>query len=271
MNLTRIIILAVAALAAVIAAIFVRGAMQPGAEPEAAAPQPETATVQVLAFRQAMQPGKRVAAGDLYWRAWPEEALVAGYFTENSDADADERFAGAVVRASVGEGEPVTANKLVVAGEAGFMAAVLTPGMRAVAVPISAESGAGGFILPNDRVDVISTIPTDDGFRSDVVVENVRVLAIDQTYSEDGDGAKVGSTATLEVRPDQARLVAHAVAEGDVALALRSVADRQGGPMSAEYGVESDAPAPQSAGREQSRVRVFRYGEETQVAVGGRQ
>ncbi len=269
MNLTRIIILAVAALAAVIAAIFVRQAMQPGAEVPAVAPQPEAATVRVLAFREAFQPGTRVSGADLYWRAWPEEALVSGYFTEAADPGADERFAGAVVRASVGEGEPVTANKLVVSGEAGFMAAVLTPGMRAVAVPISAESGAGGFILPNDRVDVISTVPTDDGFRSDVVVENVRVLAIDQTYSEDGDGAKVGSTATLEVRPDQARLVAHAVAEGDVSLALRSVADGQGGPLSADYGATE--PAPQTPGQGQSRVRVFRYGAETQVAVGGRQ
>jgi pilus assembly protein CpaB len=110
------------------------------------------------------------------------------------------------------------------------MAAVLTPGMRAVAVPISARSGAGGFILPNDRVDIIVTREGDNGYGSDIVVENVRVLAIDQIYSETEDGAVVGSTATLELSSTQARNVALSVAAGDVSLALRSIADTEGGP-----------------------------------------
>ncbi|MEO1038380.1 MAG: Flp pilus assembly protein CpaB [Pseudomonadota bacterium] len=261
MNVMRIVILAVAALAAIVAALFVRSAMQPQqAASPAAVEVREAPTERVLAFRGEFTPGQRLTSDDLYWRAWPEEALIEAYFTEAGDSEALQRYIGAVVRAPVGEGEPVTARKLVQAGEAGFMAAVLTPGMRAVAVPTSAEAGAGGFILPNDRVDVISTISEDEGYSADLVVENARVLAIDQTYSEEEDGAFVGSTATLEVTPNQARLLARAVAAGDVSLVLRSVAD---------IGDEGLAVFEEGDPTEEQVVRVFRYGVEQRVALGG--
>ena len=261
MNVMRIAILAVAAIAAIAAALFVRSAMQPGsAQPAAPVEVRETPTVQVLAFRGAFSPGQRLTSEDLYWRTWPEEALVPGYFTQAGDSEALQRFIGGVVRAAVDDGEPVTARKLVQPGDAGFMAAVLTPGMRALAVPTSAQDSAGGFILPNDRVDVISTVARDDAYSADLVVENVRVLAIDQSYSEEEEGAVVGSTATLEVTPNQARLLARAVAAGDVSLVLRSVADA-GGQASAVF--EEDAPPSEQV------VRVFRYGVEERVALGG--
>ena len=119
------------------------------------------------------------------------------------------------------------------------------------------------FISPNDCVDIIVTRESENGFGSDVVVENVRVLAIDQIYSETEDGAVVGSTATLELTSTQARSVALSVASGDVSLALRSIADTEGGARFA--GV--DAGSDEGVG---STVRVFRYGSEQRVALGGR-
>ena len=268
MNIARILILALAAVAAVVAAIFVRDAMQPSAAPsEPVAEVREAApSVRVLAARGEFAAGHRIQPADLYWQAWPEEALSPAYVTEAGRPEAITDFAGAVVRSPMAQGEPVSERKLVQPGEAGFMAAVIAPGMRAVAVPTSAQAGAGGFILPNDRVDVIVTMDVEDRMTSRMLVENVRVLAIDQTYSEEEEGAVVGSTATLELTPGQAEQVALAVAAGDIALALRSVADTAGGPQSGAI-----APAEPVGEAAPRSVRVVRYGQEHRVALGGGQ
>lgn len=238
--------------------------MQPPAAPqEVVVQEREVApSVRVLAARTDLAAGQRVQPADLYWQAWPEEALSPAYVTEAGQPDALTSFAGAVVRAPMAQGEPITERKLVQAGESGFMAAVISPGMRAVAVPTSARAGAGGFILPNDRVDVIVTTNNRDAMTSRTLVENVRVLAIDQSYSEEEEGAVVGSTATLELTPRQAEQVALAVASGDIALALRSVADADAAPRD----VTPEEPASQSGPH---TVRVFRYGQEQRVALGG--
>lgn len=262
MNLVRLLILGVAGAAAVVAAVFVRGAMDPSAPVEpviVAAPEP----ARVLVAARDVAPGARLQANDVRWAPWPEEAVLPGYLVQATDPEAGTRLTGAVARNGFVAGEPVFAARVVHPGEAGFMAAVLDPGMRAVAIPISARAGAGGFILPNDRVDVISAFSTDDGFRTELVVENVRVLAIDQHHSESEDGAVVGETATLELTSDQARAVALAVAVGEVSLALRSVADGQGGPRLSSG--EAGQPQPDQT------VRVFRYGQEQRVALGGGQ
>ncbi len=264
MNIVRIAVLIVAGLAALAAAFFVRGAMQP-APAGPAAPVAETAPAEparVLVAARDISPGERVAAGDFRWTPWPEEAVLPSYYEQKAAPDALETLSGAVARTGLVSGEPAMAGKLVQPGEAGFMAAVLSPGMRAVAVPISARSGAGGFILPNDRVDIIVTRETENGYGSDVVVENVRVLAIDQIYSETEEGAVVGSTATLELTSQQARSVSLSVAEGDVSLALRSIADIEGG---ARLPGEADGEAEGYG----ATVRVFRYGTEQRLALGG--
>ncbi len=245
-----------------VAAFFVRSAMQPRVveRPVAEAPAPAAPTVRVLAARNDLAMGQRVAPADLYWQPWPEEAVSPAYIRESVDGDALNRFAGAVVRAALVQGEPVTERRLVMPGQSGFMAAVIGPGMRAVAVPTSARAGAGGFILPNDRVDVIVTSSGQGGvFSSNVLLENVRVLAIDQTYAEDGSGAVVGSTATLELTPGQARNAAQAMAQGTLTLSLRSLADAD----------QTRAVADDDEINGQRVVRVFRYGREQRVALGG--
>jgi len=265
MNTVRLVVLAVAAIAAVLAAVFVRNAMQPAsapvtvAAPVQAAPAPEV--VQVLVAARDIPAAGRVAAEDFSWVSWPQDVVPPNFMTRDTHPEALETLEGAVARATFTQGEPILPGKLIHPGDAGFMAAVIDPGMRAVAVPISAESSAGGFILPNDRVDVLVTAESEAlGYTSELMVENVRVLAIDQTYVEDGDSVVLGSTATLELTPHQAQAVAGATAGGDIVLALRSVADRAGGPRLPNGDTEG------GPGRE---VRVIRYGAQQRVALGG--
>ncbi len=271
MNAVRIAILIAAAIAAIAVAFFVRQAMTTQPVQVVEAPQ-ERPAVRILAARGDLTVGQRVDASDFYWQAWPEEAVTRDYVVEGRGQDAAD-FAGSVVRSAIGQGEPITGRRLVMQGDAGFMSAVLTPGMRAFAVPISPETGAGGFILPNNRVDVIVTFGMErEGSRgrsmiAENVVENVRVLAIDQTYSEDEDseGAVIGEVATLELTPQQAQAMALAVARGDIALVLRSLSESTGSPMLAGSLAN---PAPVSPTRREDRsVTLIRYGRAQRVAL----
>ncbi|MAK63185.1 MAG: Flp pilus assembly protein CpaB [Maricaulis sp.] len=280
MNAVRIAILAAAAIAAIAVAFFVRQAMSTPEAPQVVQVQEERPAVRILAARNDLSIGARISASDLYWQAWPDEAIAPGYIVEGRGQGIED-FAGSVVRAPISQSEPITGRRLVQPGDAGFMAAVLTPGMRAVAVPISAETGAGGFILPNDRVDVIVSFEEESetrrGGRSFVartIVENTRVLAIDQTYGDgEGEDVVLGETATLELTPEQARAVSLAVARGEVHLVLRSLTDNAtGGPQLVSGG--DPVPQPSSSlgepreGRS-SHVTLIRYGRAQQVALAG--
>jgi pilus assembly protein CpaB len=139
------------------------------------------------------------------------------------------------------------------------MAAILPAGMRAISTEISPETGAGGFILPNDRVDVILSkreknpdrSGSADVVKSEIILSNVRVLAIDQAPKEkDGQNAVVGKTVTLELRPEQAETLARARQSGTLSLALRSIADIN----MVENGSDNQAP------KRSDSVNVVRYG-----------
>jgi pilus assembly protein CpaB len=275
MNAVRIAILAAAAIAAIVVAVFVRQAMSH--DTPVAAVVEEKPAVRILAARRDLTIGERVGSGDFYWQTWPDEAMSPGYIVEGRSDGADD-FAGAVVRAPISEGEPVTGRRLVQPGDAGFMAAVLSPGMRAVAVPISAERGAGGFILPNDRVDVLVSYEEDvegrrgstRSFIARTVVENARVLAIDQTFGGgDGEENVVGETATLELTPDQARAVSVAVARGEVSLVLRSLMEGEGGPSLLNGDTASGARDDDSDLTRERTVTLIRYGHAQTVALAG--
>ena len=273
MNALRIGILAAAAVAAIAVAFFVRQAMTTE-EPQVAQVEQRPAT-RILAARRDINIGERVSASDFYWQSWPEEAVAPGYIVENSGQDGSD-FAGAVVRSAIRQGEPVTGRRLVQQGDAGFMSAVLSPGMRAVAVPTSAETGAGGFILPNDRVDVIVSYQQENEetrrreYVARTIVENARVLAIDQTYAdEEGEGTVVGETATLELTADQARAVSLAVAQGEVTLILRSLEDTTSGPSLVSGGETLPAPVSNSDEGSSRRVTLIRYGRAQTLALAG--
>ena len=171
--------------------------------------------------------------------------------------------------------------EIVHADAAGFMAAMLTPGMRAVSITISADSGAGGFILPNDRVDLIMIQKSSDGknsTRARTIMTNVRVLAVDQTFKQEKDANTViGKTATLELMPGDAELVARAQSQGQISLALRPLTDAQPAAVASAAPVSQATGAPLDNGKDEGRddenspdhVAVIRYGVSRGDAPGG--
>ena len=261
MSVTRIIILVVAIVAAGAAAFLARGLIGGGEKQVQAAPAAVPMT-DVLVAAAAIPLGSRVNAGSFKWQQWPQASLDSSLVVRELNPEAANQFDGAVARVNLVPGEPVTALKIVRSDSAGFMAATLTPGMRAISIEVSPESGAGGFILPNDRVDVIMTRKIEAstegtrGFTSSTVLNNVRVLAIDQTYKEEeGNQVVVGKTATLELSPQDAEALALARAMGDIALSL----------VSLDEGAQA-ANTPSRFGT-QSNIDVIRYGVHSRAAV----
>ena len=279
MSLMRILILVVAGGAALVAAMLVRGMGQQEAPQivevvETVAPQPQIQLSQILVAREDMPLGHRMSPNDLTWQDWPEELLNDNYFVADFAPEAMTELAGSVVRTPIYTGEPIIASKIVQAGDNGFLAAVLNEGMRAVAVEISVETAAGGFILPNDHVDVILTYDVEVN-EGDVLVEraatqtilqNVRVLAIDQTYREfEGESVVVGTTATLELAPQHAEVLMLGTRMGDISLTLRGISElRNGGEGVLASG---DFRSPQAGIG--STVRVYRNGNAEQANIGG--
>ncbi|TNE36278.1 MAG: Flp pilus assembly protein CpaB [Alphaproteobacteria bacterium] len=236
MNLARLVVLGVAVVTAAVSAFLVRNMItQEG--PAEAAQQPTIQATRVLVAGRDLALGETIQSGDLVWQAWPEEGISLNYINEKTQPNARSEWAGAFVRAPFVAGEPVNRSKLVTSKNQGVMSAILEPGMRAVGIEISAESGAGGFILPNDRVDVILTYSYEriedkqkhKEYASETVLQNVRVLAIDQTFREqDGEAVVVGRTATLEMPNTFAEELALASAMGKLSLTLRSLASAEG-------------------------------------------
>jgi pilus assembly protein CpaB len=229
MNRSRIIILALAAMAAGAAALLARGFLGGGTETGKAQPVASVATVGVLVASTNIEPGRPVSADLVRWQAWPKATVDSTFFTQDANANPDQIVKGTVARTPIIAGEPLSNTKIVHSDAAGFMSATVAQGMRAVSIPITTESGAGGFILPNDRVDVILTVQVSDtpkAFGAKTILHSVRVLAVDQTSTQDKDQKTViAKTATLELTPQQAETVDAAAATGTVSLALRPLGD----------------------------------------------
>jgi pilus assembly protein CpaB len=190
--------------------------------------------VDVLVAKNDIGLGKSVTADDLQWQTWPAATASNSFIRRNERPEATKEVLGSIARAPFIAGEPIREPKLVKADGSGFMAAILPTGMRAISTEISPETGAGGFILPNDRVDVILSKreknPDQKGspdlVNSEVILSNIRVLAIDQAPKEkDGQNTVVGKTVTLELKPEQTETLARARQSGTLSLALRSIAD----------------------------------------------
>src|SRR5581483_1352078 len=232
----RILVLGVALAAGGAAAFLVSGDDEKKAEAPAPAPVAQLPTVDVLIAKGDIPMGTAVSTANFAWQAWPAASTGDSYITKKDRPNATEELNGSITRAPFTAGEPIREAKLIKAnGAAGYMAAILPSGMRAVSTEISPETGAGGFILPNDRVDVIlSRRPQGDNRSSstgnvptsETVLTNVRVLAIDQTVEEkNGQRVVVGKTATLELSPRQAETLAQSKQNGTLSLALRSLLD----------------------------------------------
>jgi pilus assembly protein CpaB len=224
MKPARLVVLAIALVAGVTAFLLSRGGPPPA--PVKVVMPAQSETVDVLVAKTDIDVGRAVAIENLAWQPWPVKAAGPLYIKRTDRPNALEEMKGAVARGPFVAGEPIREQKLVKANGAGFMSAILPAGMRAVSTEISAETGAGGFILPNDYVDVILTREENSSFVSETILRNVRVLAIDQTIQEkDGQKSAVGRTATLELSPRQTELLALSRRGGALSLALRSLAD----------------------------------------------
>jgi pilus assembly protein CpaB len=193
---------------------------------------PPPPTQDVLVAAADLGKGQTLTRENMRWQSWPASAVSPAYVNRSARVDAIETLAGSIVRSAMISGEPIRDEKLVPVN-AGFLSAMLPSGKRAMAVRVSAENTAGGFILPNDRVDVLHTVTSEGKERvSRTILRNVPVLAIDQSVDERSRDEKVkakavfvGKTATLEVDPRQAEILAAGEATGTLSLALRSAAD----------------------------------------------
>jgi len=257
MNKARIVVLTIALVAGAVAAYLASGSDdKPAPAQQAAAPLP---TVDVLVAKSDIGLGQTIRPEDLQWQTWPASAASSSFIRRNDRPDANTQLARSIARAPFVAGEPIRDQKLVKADGSGFMAAILPSGMRAISTEISPETGAGGFILPNDRVDVILSkrdknpdrSGASDIVNSEIILSNVRVLAIDQTPKEkDGQNVVVGKTVTLELKPEQAETLARARQSGTLSLALRSIADANA----------PDTKPDDQSSRRGDTINVVRYG-----------
>ena len=264
MNIARVVVLIIALSAGGVAAYLARGAedkSRPVAEPVAQLP-----TVEILVAKSDIGLGQPVKPEDLQWQTWPASAAGSNLVNRASRADAIKEIAGSIARSPFIAGEPIREQKLVNANGSGFMAAILPTGMRAISTEISPETGAGGFILPNDRVDVILTkrektpgCSGGDAVQSEIILSNIRVLAIDQAPKEkEGINTLVGRTVTLELKPEQAETLARARQSGTLALALRSITD---------INATAEGRSEEQVQKRNGSVNVVRYGVANQTTA----
>lgn len=305
MKPAKIAVICIAAVSAIGLALVVRAMGSSGQAVSTAAAAPAVAArpmAKVLVAARDLAPGKRLTDADLAWKDWPVDEVNPAFITDGSvpipqaaAAPAAEKAAprpqgavatvaraaadvatgggkaeyfGSVVREPILAGEPIIGRKIVRAGDSGYMAAYLEPGMRAMAIRVNVETAAGGFILPGDRVDLVLTREANLGnvgasegdrskFTSATVLQNIKVLAIDQsTRAGDDEQAVVGATATLEVGPRDAEALALAKSEGELSLVLRSYADTAG-----------PSGRVQTVRTQSSAVRVYRGGAPEVVVV----
>src|SRR4051812_46464487 len=256
MNTARIVVLTIAIGAGGIAAYLASGSQREAAPAPVAVQQ--IPTVDVLVAKADIGLGQTATPDNLQWQTWTDSSASSSFIRKKDRPEAIVELAGSIARGPFIAGEPIREQKLVKANGSGFMAAILPTGMRAVSTEISAETGAGGFILPNDRVDVILTRRdkaaekgAPDTINSEIILPNIRVLAIDQAPKEkDGQNALVGRTVTLELKPEQAETLARSRQTGTLSLALRSIAD-----INMAENTEEEA-APKKGGT----INVVRYG-----------
>jgi pilus assembly protein CpaB len=255
MNRARIVVLTVAIGAGGVAAYLASGS---DTRPPPTEPVAQLQTVDVLVAKSDIGVGQTLSVDDMIWQTWPAATASSTFIRRNERPDATTQIAGSIARSPFIAGEPIREPKLIKANGSGFMAAILPTGMRAISTEISPETGAGGFILPNDRVDVVLTRreknpdpkASGDIVVPEIILSNIRVLAIDQAPKEkDGQNSVVGKTATLELKPEQVPILAGARQAGVLSLALRSIADANQVDLGSEDRV-----------RARGSINVVRYG-----------
>src|SRR3954471_1245883 len=264
MNTARIVVLTIAVGAGGVAAYLASGSDPK--PPQMAEPVVQLQTVDVLVAKSDVALGQPIKPEDVQWQTWPAATASANFIRRNENPDATTQLVGSIARSPFIAGEPIREQKLVRANGSGFMAAILPTGMRAISTEISPETGAGGFILPNDRVDVILSKreknPDGKGpdlTTSEIILSNIRVLAIDQAPKEkEGINTLVGRTATLELKPEQAEMLTRSRQSGTLALALRSITD---------VNATAESLSAEQVKKRSESVNVVRYGVANQTTA----
>lgn len=234
MSARQLIVLVVAAVAAIGALLLIRG--MGSREVEATEAEAPIAGEQVLVAARDVAQGAALAPGDLAVALFPTESVAPAFVRLSQQPSAQADLVGAVTRRALVQGEPITLATVVQPEGRGFMAAQLEPGFRAVAIEISGETAAGGYIQPNDHVDVIVTarVQRTDGsgrgeeVRSDIILQDIRVLALGettqpQTTGSEGPATVEAAVAVLEMTAEDARILALGGEMGTISLALRGV------------------------------------------------
>lgn len=262
MKPARILLIVVALVAGGLAAFLATRGNGPQPEQPVETAQVELeARERVLVASRAIGLGQRLTVDDVSWQDWPEGAVRSEYITQSAVPEAAQQVAGAVARFEFFPGEPIREAKLVNANQ-GYLSAVIGQGMRAVSVSVTPDSASGGYIVPNDRVDVVLIRSGAD--YSETILSNVRVLAIGTRLGEvgtTGGGAdpdnpssqvfESAEIATLELTPAQSETILQAGASGRLALVLRSVIDF--------------AETVDTAQGSSQTVRLIRYGQAQSV------
>lgn len=264
MKSARIVVFGIAALAGGAAWMLASNLATPPPAPVAQVAAPTVDMTRVLVARFDLTIGERLNESAMEWQDWPASNVAQAFISEAASPDDLREYDQGIVTAPIYAGEPIRAPVIATAGR-GFMSAILPSGRRAVSIRVQAEARAAGFILPNDRIDVILTRvergASQDGgdlFTSETILQDVRVLAIDQTFEErDGEKFVSGEIATLELSPGEAELIALADEMGGLALSLRSIADSDNG----ENGIDEDiARRLRGGGGDGNAVRMIRFG-----------
>lgn len=259
MNKSRVIVLGIAFVAAIGAALLAKNIVA----------QPKTKkvvqkeyinTTHVLVAAKKIKLGELVNSSHFKWQKWPKNALNSSLIDQGANINAKADYDKAIARASFVKGEAINPRKFIKKGSGGIMAALLTSGMRAVSIKIKEETAAGGFIMPDDHVDVVLSrkLKRQGGskYASNVVLSNVRILAIGQTIDPPkGKKTAKGRTATLELTPAQAETLILAGNMGAVSLVLR--------PLSQDE--NADENVANLHGEKRSTVRMFKFGQRSQA------
>lgn len=232
MDRKKLVLLLVALVIAVGTAMVARSMFAGAAAPQAQAAPVVPTGPKVLVAQRALPAGTIITAESIGFQSWPAEMVADAYFLEG-ESDIS-KLLGTVVRHPITAGEPVTQGSLVSPGDRGFLAAALSPGMRAITVPVSAQTGVAGFVFPGDRVDIMLTqevtgVEGQPLKASETIMRNLRVLATDQSTSQETENGKTvvreSRTVTLEVTPKMAEKIAVAETIGQLSLSLRSLSD----------------------------------------------
>lgn len=242
LNMRTIMMIGIALIAAAFTALLARGWINS----QRAAFTPAEHAQEVLVAKTDLGPGRFVKPQDLRWQGWPQGTLAPVYVVKGKRPPED--FDGAVVRKGLVAGQPITDAQVVRPGEQGFLAAVLSPGMRAVSIQVNAITGISGFVLPGDRVDMVltHTVPTPDRRQarhvSETVLQDIRVIAVDQKIDDTSNKASVAKTVTFEVTPKQVEKIGIISKIGKISLSLRPIV-QEPAPVAETGDVVTDAAA----------------------------